>query len=71
MLRPLIMKSWTAMLFFSAAFLAAPSLPRVYALRTVQEITDASSIWQWVASAAMFLAFIAVVFKNSKRAHDT
>jgi hypothetical protein len=51
-------------------WLMGPNLPRALALTPVEEVSDSTPIWQWVASVLMVAVCAAIVFKNAKRSHQ-
>lgn len=66
-----MIRHWNTRMVLAAALFATLGPPRAFGLQIINDIPEASSIWQWVATAGLFLAFVAVVFKNAKRSHDT
>ena len=44
--------------------------PALLAVHTVNPPTEVSSIWMWVASAAMIAIMAMIAFKNAKRSHQ-
>ena len=44
--------------------------PALLAVHTAAPPKDVSSIWMWVASAAMIAVMAMIAFKNAKRSHQ-
>ncbi|HRX85568.1 MAG TPA: hypothetical protein P5572_11170 [Phycisphaerae bacterium] len=58
------------LLMLLGLWLVPVGLPYALAISTAPEVADASSIWQWIATVVLFILFVAVFFKNSKRSHQ-